>query len=67
MVAERLAEAGYKLALEVREGLWDHISSPKEKPSMAYPPLISELKRRCPGYCDDDYSRALSDGLFNSR
>jgi hypothetical protein len=67
MVTERLAEAGYKLALEVREGRWDHISSPNEKPAVAYPPLIGELRLRCPGYRDDEYSRAIADGLFNSR
>lgn len=67
MMAERLAEAGYKLALEVREGRWDHISDPNEKPPKAYVPLIDELRRRCPGYRDEDYSRALADGLFNSR
>ena len=67
MLAERLAEAGYKLAVEVREGRWDHISSPNEKPATAYPPLISELRRCCPGYRDDEYSRALADGMFNSR
>lgn len=67
MVAEQLAEAGYKLALEVREGRWDDISDPNEKPATAYVPLISELRRRCPGYRDDEYSRALADGLFNSR
>ena len=42
MVAEGLAEAGYKLALEVREGRWDHVSNPNEKPATAYVPLISE-------------------------
>jgi hypothetical protein len=67
MVEERLAEAGYKLALEVREGRWDHVSNPNDKPATAYVPLISELRRRCPGYCDDEYSRAIADGLFNSR
>lgn len=67
MAGERLAEAGYKLALEVREGSWDHVSDPNAKPPKAYAPLIAELKRRCPGYLDDEYGRALADGLFNSR
>jgi hypothetical protein len=67
MVAERLAEAGYKLALEVRDGRWDHISNPNERPATAYVPLINELRRRCPGYGEDEYSRAIADGLFNSR
>jgi hypothetical protein len=67
MMAKRLAEEGYKLALEFREGRRDHVSSSNEKPAAAYVPLISELKRRCPGYHDDDYSRAIADGLFNSR
>jgi len=67
MLSERLAEAGYKLGLEVRDGLWDHISSPNERPATAYVPLIAELRIRCPGYRDDEYSRAIADGLFNSR
>lgn len=67
MVAERLAEAGYLLALEVREGRWDHVYDPNEKPPKAYVPLIEELKRRCPGCLEGEYSRALADGLFNSR
>jgi hypothetical protein len=67
MVAERLAEAGYKLALEVRDGRWDHVSNPNEKPAAAFVPLICELRKRCPGYREDEYSRAISDGLFNSR
>jgi hypothetical protein len=67
MLPERLAEAAYKLALEVRDGRWDHISNPNEKPATAYVPLIGELKKRCPGYSDGEYSRAIADGLFNSR
>jgi len=67
MGAELPAEAGYRLALEVRGRRRDHVSDPSERPPQAYAPLIDELRRRCPGYRDDEYSRALADGLFNSR
>jgi hypothetical protein len=62
---EDLQEQGYQFAEEIRGGKWDKIPG-SDRPASS-PEIIAELRRRCPGFLDADYSRAISDGLFNSR
>jgi hypothetical protein len=66
-IDKQLADAGYTLAEEIRDGRWRHVADLVRKPAPACPELIDELRRRCPGFSDSDYQRALADGLFASR
>lgn len=60
-----LGEEGYRLALEIRDGKWDHVD--KTDRASGVLALISELRRRCPGFTDDQYSQAIANGLSASR
>jgi hypothetical protein len=62
---DNLREQGYLLAEEIHEGKWDNAAG-IERPAAA-PEIIAELRRRCPGFTDTDYGRAIADGLSNSR
>jgi hypothetical protein len=64
---ERLMQAGYDFAIEIRDGKWDHVSDPHDLPARGWPGLVAELQRRCPGFSDAQYSHAIGNGLFNSR
>ena len=60
---DRLLSAAYDLALEMR-------SDPRWKEAMnrvGDTEGAAELRRRCPGYRDDEYARALADGFRDSR
>lgn len=62
--AKDLAQIGYDLAEEIRDGKRDHISDLKKKPAPACIELTDEFRRRYPGYSLEQYQRALADGLF---
>jgi hypothetical protein len=62
-----LQDAAHELALEIRDGKWDHVRCLDQKPASACPEIIEELRKRCPGYPEDLYKRAIADGLFGSR
>ena len=62
-----LAEKAYHLADEIRAGLWNHINVLKLKPAPDCQEIIDELSKRCPGHTTDEYKRAISTGLFESR
>ena len=66
-INNRLADAGYVLAEEIRDGRWNHVADLASKPAPACVELIDELRKRCPGFSVLDYQRALADGLFASR
>lgn len=60
--------AAHDLCVEVREGSWDAILKqvPNGQPAASVE-VISELRRRCPGYSNGDYQRAIAKGMVNSR
>jgi hypothetical protein len=60
------AEA-YAIAEEVREGKWDHALRlvPNGQPA-ASEDVISELRRRCPGYSKEQYQEAIAKGMKDS-
>ncbi len=62
-----LVNAAYSLAEEIREGRWRHVFDPASQAVSNCPALIEELERRCPGYTQPAYKRALADGMFASR
>jgi hypothetical protein len=64
---KRLADAGYQLAEEIRDGVWKHVSDLRQKPAPACTELIEEFQHRCPGFSLPEYQRALAEGLQNSR
>lgn len=55
---ERLASTAYDLCIEVREAVFQFLSDED---------LVAELRRRCPGYIDDQYRQAVAQGMLNSR
>lgn len=59
-----LDNAAYDVADEYRDGKLLH-SIPKL--SEAWAPLVAELERRCPGFTEEEYSKALNDGFVSSR
>jgi hypothetical protein len=63
----KLSQAGYDLALDIRDGKWRHVEDLQVKPASASSELLNELRRRVPGHSDQQYAQALADGLFNSR
>ena len=63
----KLSQAGYDLALEIRDGKWSHVEDLRAKPASASNELLDELRRRVQGQTDQQYAQALADGLFNSR
>lgn len=67
MKVELLDAAAYDLALEIREGKWEHVACLKTKPAPACQELMDVLRTRRPGYAVEQYRRALADGLFASR
>lgn len=64
---KKLADAGFRIAEEIRDGAWKHVSDLSRKPAPACNELIVELQERCPGYSLAEYQRALADGLQHSR
>ena len=64
---EKLMQAGYDFAIEIRDGKWNHVSDPNALPAVGRVGLVAELRRRCLGFTDSQYSQAIGNGLFNSR
>lgn len=61
----KLSEEAYILAEEIRDGLWNHVK--KNKPAPDCEEIIYELRKRCPNYTAEEYRKAISRGLFESR
>lgn len=53
-----LTSAAYDLCVEVRDAIGQLANDQG---------LIDELRRRCPGYTDEQYRGAVAQGMFNSR
>lgn len=62
-----LYTAAYRLADEIRDGKWKHVSDLSKKPVPQCDELIRELERRCPGYADCVYREAMAKGIQDSR
>lgn len=62
-----LKSAAYKLAEEIWDKKWEHVSDLKTKPVPDCVEIIDELRRRCPGYRLEQYKRAIAQGMFESR
>ena len=62
---DRLAEEGYQLALEIRDGKWNALPG-IERPASS-PGVIDELRSRCPGFTNGEYAKAIADGLYSSK
>jgi hypothetical protein len=60
---DRLSSAAYDLCLEMRDDpRWsDAINRVNDTAA------IAELRTRCPGYTDDEYGRAIAQGMMASR
>ena len=59
----RLPGEAHNLAREIHEGHWDRFPELGTDPAPVHVELIRELERRCPGWSDADYEKALSDSL----
>lgn len=66
-IEEKLADAAYRLADEIRDGRWSHVHDLARKPVTDCVGLTDELCRRCPGFSLEEYRRALADGMQASR
>lgn len=64
---QRLEDAAYVLAEEIRDGKWAHVECLKVKPVPACVEIINELRARSPGHTLEQYQRAIADGLLASR
>ena len=62
--AETLRKQAYIFAEEIRDGKWDQIL-PSNEP-LCSGKAVAELRRRCPGFTDREYSAALSIGYRNA-
>lgn len=62
---EDLTDAAYAVADEYRAGVWPDLQGREWRQVWKF--LTEELERRCPGFTDDDYSRALNQGFVESR
>ena len=56
-----------ELAEEIRLGKWSHVKQIDRQPVPACEEIVTELKRRCPGFDHGSYQRAIADGLFETR
>jgi len=60
---DHLSSAAYDFCLEMRDNpRWDDAMN-RIRDSEG----ISELRARCPGYSDEDYARAIAQGMSASR
>ena len=62
---EDLSDAAYAVADEYRVGAWPDLKGRKWREVWRL--LMDELRRRCEGFTDEEYSRALNRGFFESR
>jgi len=60
---DRLAAAAYDLCLEMRDDPRWHEAMNRVGDSEA----ATELRARCPGYSDEEYARAIAQGMMASR
>jgi len=60
---DRLLSAAYDLCLEMRDDPGWHDAMNR----VADIEAIAELRRRCPGYSDEEYDCAIATGMMNSR
>lgn len=62
-----LSGAAYVLCEEIHSGKWDNEPGVITKPGPECEGIIAELTRRCPGFTNYEYKRAIASGLFESR
>lgn len=66
MKTEReLFGCAYDVADNYRGGLWPELSNKDWKDVWKF--LLNELRRRCPGFTDIQYAKALDQGFLDSR
>jgi hypothetical protein len=63
----RLPKEADDLAKEIHNGDWDRFPELAAEPTPDHVELLKELERRCPGWSEADYERALADGLSKSK
>jgi len=63
----RLPKEADDLAKEIHNGDWDRFSELAAEPAPNHAELLKELERRCPGWSEADYERALANGLSKSK
>jgi hypothetical protein len=60
--------SAYDLAEEVRAGKWRHVAHIAQGlPATSCREILAELRRRCPGYTEEQYRAAISEALMASR
>ena len=55
LLDEKLQQAAYELADEIREGKWEHIKNLHGKPIPECDEIMNELKRRASDYSAIEY------------
>lgn len=58
-----LENTAYKLAVEIRDGNWEHLEYIKSEAASECDEIIIELKKRCPGHTVGAYKRGILIGL----
>lgn len=62
-----LSRVAYSLAEEIRDQKWSLIADLSKKPAADCSEIMLELMARCPGFTREEYRRAISTALFESR
>lgn len=60
-IEEKLSDAAYRFAEEIRNGRWSHLPDLRLVPMSACGAVTDELRRRCPGFSLEEYQQALAD------
>jgi hypothetical protein len=60
-----LLRSAYDVADRYRDGFWPEWGDKGWKDAWKF--LIDELRRRCPGFTDQQYGQALNQGFSDSR
>jgi hypothetical protein len=63
-LSPELVNAAYEVAEEIHKG--KHVHDPRTQSTWS-PEIIQELERRCPGYTEAAYRRAMDEGWFAAR
>ena len=64
---QQLEESAWAIALEIRDGRWDHLPGMDEGPAVNCPEIIDELRKRAPGFMTENYQRTIADALNGSK
>jgi len=64
---QTLSSEAYRLAEEIRDKKWGHVTDLHVKPVPDCEEIIAELAKRCPGHSLEKYKRAIARGMFESK